>query len=225
MLDELLRLGADPNTAVMTNFKLHQKNSPLYAAVVNHGEATMFFAKQLMDFGAKFSEVCDSAPLVAAMRGRVCIDVIDLFEDNVAALGRTQNMHDFRENGNTAMHYFLKTSLEPFFATEHSLHAIKHHVEVLNKKLLDSMRITNNSQELPSAIVKEALKKDMSDAQKRCMEDLLKYVSDLEKYEPIRNTISAEMALTGAGLPRELVDNVCTRYLDPRFAQCQKIVL
>jgi hypothetical protein len=216
MLHELLRLGADPNTPVMTNFKSWQRNSPLYVALVNHIDPTMFFARQLMDYGATFSVDCDAAPLVAAMRSNGCEDVIDLFEDNVAALGGTQNENAFDHEGYTAMHFFLERSLTPFFATDDSLCSIKHYVEVLNKVLHVSMRTTNSLYQLPSVIVNKAALQATTDDRIIFMRDLLNYVVDLEKHEPRLMTQAVDRVLQP--LPFE-VGGIVRGFLDKRFAK------
>ena len=216
MLYELLRLGASPNIPVMSNFKTWQKNSPLYVALVNHTEPTMLFAKQLMDFEATFSAGFDNAPLVAAMRCKGCIDVIDLFEDNIAALCRTQNDGAFDNSGYTAMHYFIWSSLHPCIPTDDSLRDVKHYVEVLNKKLHVSMKNRNNLDQLPSDIVKNAAESATAD-QTEYMQDLLGYVLDLEKHEPRKMTLAAKIVTNT--LPAELAGYV-QHYVqqDARFA-------
>ena len=217
MLYELLRLGASPNIPVMSNFKTWQKNSPLYVALVNHTDPTMFFAKQLMDFGATFSAGFDYAPLVAAMRHNGCIDVIDLFVDNIAALCGTQNDGAFDNSGYTAMHYFIWSSLHPCIPTDDSLRAVKRYVEVLNKKLHVSMTNTNNLSQLPSDVVKNAAERATVD-ETEYMQDLLAYVLDLEKHEPRFMTVAAESVTKT--LPADVTRHV-QRFLsdDGRFTK------
>jgi hypothetical protein len=216
MLYELLRLGADPNTPCFTNFKVVDIRSPLYVALVKHYDPTMFFAKLLIDFGAKFSSVYDASPLVGAMdcMHRNVNGVIDLFDGNVDALGGMQNkLEPGRAAGSgTAMHCFLLHSLNPLRITEASLRDIVHYMDVLHKQLHVSMTIRSAHDELPSDYVRRVMTQPTTDDQERCLQALLAHVLELELHEPRGMTVAADGVLKR--LPPELATLTRQAYLD-----------
>ena len=211
MLYELLRLGSNPNTPVMTNFSTEQQNSPLYVAMVNHTDPTMFFARQLMDFGGTFSLYCDNAPLVAAMKDKGCVDVIDLLADNIAAFWGTQDESSSVDNGYTAMHYFVFSILQSEFNTVGTIHDVKHYINVLNQDLHVSMLNTDSDGNLASTIIKNATNFVGK-------QELLDYVLQLESYEKRYMTLASARATQQ--LPRELAAAIQNQVqLDPKFAK------
>ena len=230
MLAEMLRMGADPNAPVMTDFNAlrRRRSSPLCAALVR--QFSMTFAKLLMEFGATFSTECDRAPLVAAMRRHGCIPMVELFKDNVVALGGTQNDHTHDEAGDTAMHYFIERGLNS--RQPMTSEAFKRGVAILNKKLRVLMNTENDFGWLPSALVNRAAQRaamvadraetpEQSAAaaeQMAIMQDLLDFVLDLEKHEPRFMTVAAE-SVTNT-LPTEVASHV-HHYVgqDTRFAK------
>ena len=228
MLTELLRLGADTNAPVMTDFNAPVMTdfnarclrSPLCAALDRQPDGSMTFAKLLMHYGASFSRVYDRAPLVVAMRRRGCIPVIDLFKDNVEALGRTQNDRAYDEEGGTAMHYFINKSLNIPLASN----VIKRYAAILNQRLHVTMHATDDSFRFPSAIVDGFVQRASADFDAGAAElmaislDLSPYVLYLEERERKMMPIAVDSVLRG--LPLDAAYHV-RRFVreDPRFVR------
>jgi hypothetical protein len=145
------------------------------------------------------------------MRRRGCIPVIDLFKDNVEALGRTQNDRAYDEEGGTAMHYLIKQSLAVPLASD----LIKRYASILNQRLHVTMNATDDSLRFPSEIVYGVVQRasaDWKQGDTRAAEllaigrDLLHHVLYLEERERKLMPIAVDSVLRG--LPLDAADHV-----------------